>query len=753
MKRTVLLLTLLALAVAVQAQVTLLPVPKTQFLDANGDPLASGKVFTYISGTTTNQATFTDSGGGTPNANPVILDSAGRANIWLTDGLAYTIVLKTSADVQQWSVDGVISGDLETALVIGTTAVTFSSTPTFDSSTASYFSITLTGNVTSSTISNASDGRIIYFNICQDSTGSRTFTWPASVLTAPTVGPGPSVCTSVSFIYDGTNWRELAAPSQGSGTIFDGRGHRYATIQDAIDEQPATGGKVLLAEGNINITATLTVTGHNISLIGRGPGGTTGSALKAGGSTITWTGSAGGTMIRWGNQADHILGGGIDGVELNGGALATKILHITDAQHFDFENLYLRNPRANSGDEAITLDNNSAAANPTGEGGFKNVSVDVGGSSGDARCVNIAGTSGTGVFGITWDNFRCIHYDGTGVLVTLGDGMLWLNPQIFRGAGGSGQGFDVRPANASDPVSGHVLINPQFTAGLRIETTGSASLDTTTQITALHYGTTDTLDPLGAGATVNLMAWMDDGRYVGRDLTMSAAGLEVDGAGTLAVTGSGAFDRTGTGASNFGSSGLVNFTGANLRIQNGVLLLGYSDAASTETFRWDAASGAINPQEGTTSNVPRWIFKQVDHTDMTAAATADTFTLWTLPANTMIHDVVGTVVTAWEAAVGLSAAVCSVGTAAGSANDLTLDDDFFAIATVYELHDATASGGKGGKLFDSTDKFAPHMLVASGDIEIQCDLTGDDHADTNAGQARIYILVSQPLGNTATEAN
>jgi hypothetical protein len=161
-----------------------------------------------------------------------------------------------------------------------------------------------------------------------------------------------------------------------------------------------------------------------------------------------------------------------------------------------------------------------------------------------------------------------------------------------------------------------------------------------------------------------------------------------------------------------------------------------------------------NPLEGATSNQPRWIFKQVDHTDMTAAATADTFTLWTLPANTMIHDVVGTVVTPWEAAVGLSAAVCSVGTAAGAANDLTLDDDFFAAATVYELHDATASGGKGALLYDATDKFAPFMLVASGDIEIQCDLTGDDHADTNAGQARVYILVSQPLtSNTATEAN
>jgi hypothetical protein len=160
-----------------------------------------------------------------------------------------------------------------------------------------------------------------------------------------------------------------------------------------------------------------------------------------------------------------------------------------------------------------------------------------------------------------------------------------------------------------------------------------------------------------------------------------------------------------------------------------------------------------NPLEGSLSNQPRWIFKQVDHTDLVAAATADDFVLWTLPANTMIHDVVGTVVVAWAGTGPVSAAVCSVGTAAGSANDLTLDDNFFSAATVYELHDATASGGKGALLFDTTDKFAPFMLVASGDIEIQCDLTGGDHADTSAGQARIYILVSQPLANTTTEAN
>ena len=137
---------------------------------------------------------------------------------------------------------------------------------------------------------------------------------------------------------------------------------------------------------------------------------------------------------------------------------------------------------------------------------------------------------------------------------------------------------------------------------------------------------------------------------------------------------------------------------------------------------------------------------------MTAGATADTFTLWTLPANTMIHNVIGNVVTGWSGG-SISAAVCSVGTNAGAANDLTLDDNFFAAAAVYELHDATANGGKGALLFDATDKFAPHFFVAGGVIEIQCDLTGDNHANATAGQAQIWIEVSQPFANTTTEAN
>ena len=86
----------------------LLPVVKARFVDSNGDPLVGGKVYTYQAGTSTPLATYTDKGAGTPNANPVILDSRGEADIWL-DSSNYKITVHDSSDALIWTVDNVKS--------------------------------------------------------------------------------------------------------------------------------------------------------------------------------------------------------------------------------------------------------------------------------------------------------------------------------------------------------------------------------------------------------------------------------------------------------------------------------------------------------------------------------------------------------------------------------------------------------------------------------------------------------------------
>lgn len=71
---------------------SILPQGKTQFLDNNGKPLASGTVDFYIPATTTRKTTWQNSGETIANTNPVVLDAGGRAIIY-GDGV-YRMVVK-----------------------------------------------------------------------------------------------------------------------------------------------------------------------------------------------------------------------------------------------------------------------------------------------------------------------------------------------------------------------------------------------------------------------------------------------------------------------------------------------------------------------------------------------------------------------------------------------------------------------------------------------------------------------------------
>ena len=77
-----------------------------QFFDNNGILLAGGKVHTFEAGTTTPKASFVDSGGVTPHPNPVILDSSGRAQIWLS-GTPYRLQIDDANDVTILTLDNV----------------------------------------------------------------------------------------------------------------------------------------------------------------------------------------------------------------------------------------------------------------------------------------------------------------------------------------------------------------------------------------------------------------------------------------------------------------------------------------------------------------------------------------------------------------------------------------------------------------------------------------------------------------------
>lgn len=87
---------------------SLAPLFFPQFFDDNGDPLAGGKLYTYLAGTSTPATTYVDEAA-TPNTNPIILDSAGRCKVWLSNSTSYKFVLKNSSDVPVTQEDGISS--------------------------------------------------------------------------------------------------------------------------------------------------------------------------------------------------------------------------------------------------------------------------------------------------------------------------------------------------------------------------------------------------------------------------------------------------------------------------------------------------------------------------------------------------------------------------------------------------------------------------------------------------------------------
>ncbi len=91
-----------------------------QFFDNNGVPLSGGKLYTYAAGTTTPAATYTSEDGNTANANPIILNSAGRpsSQVWLDNNTTYKFVLTTSTDIVLWTMDNIPGIDTFTTTTI-----------------------------------------------------------------------------------------------------------------------------------------------------------------------------------------------------------------------------------------------------------------------------------------------------------------------------------------------------------------------------------------------------------------------------------------------------------------------------------------------------------------------------------------------------------------------------------------------------------------------------------------------------------
>jgi len=288
----------------------LIPTPVMQFLDADGNPLVGGKVYTYAAGTSTPLATFTDYGGATPNANPVILNSRGEASIWFGTA-AYKLELYTAATVLIWTADNVSAS---TPVVYGTGVA---AALAINVGTAG--SILVNGGALVGTTLSAS-GTATMAAINASGT--------VAMAGAATVGTTLGVTGVATFGVANTTPASIKLLNSAAGTssiLF--RNASDAGTNASINVDNATGILGITATYGLSVTGTLGVTGTStmaaINASGVGTFTSTGEAVKITPTTATGLGlisfnNTGGTSyIGTDNSTASFFGKNAYGIGLN----------------------------------------------------------------------------------------------------------------------------------------------------------------------------------------------------------------------------------------------------------------------------------------------------------------------------------------------------------------------------------------------------------------------------------------------------
>lgn len=171
----------------------LLPQGQQQFFGNDGKPLVGGQVYFYVPSTTTAKTTWQDSGGVTPNTNPVILDAYGRATIFGTG--QYRQILKTSTGTTIW--DKVVSDYSQSSVFYGgasggtANVVTLTASGYTHTSGQLVFFVATNSNTTNTTLNINSYGAV---PVVKDSASGPTALTGGEIVAGNTVG----------VIYDGT---------------------------------------------------------------------------------------------------------------------------------------------------------------------------------------------------------------------------------------------------------------------------------------------------------------------------------------------------------------------------------------------------------------------------------------------------------------------------------------------------------------------------------------------------------------------
>jgi len=267
--RFILSLLLFPLLAFSQAALILPWVPE-QFLDNNGKPLAGGRIYFCVSGSScpgTPQVTYNSSSASTPNANPIILDGSGRipAGIWLAPGLVYKFVLTSSTGAVVSTIDNIMGSvtSIPTMLTPGgaITNVQYKATSTTlgGSSNFTWNNASQLLSVTATDSAHASIVGLVGF-IQSDkgflATGATAVEWDA--FHAPAGGVGALSGTFVNYVQTGN----AAGPGAPNPTLGDTHHYgsmyydialaseRLCTLATCLPGNPGTGWVNLSAGGS-----------------------------------------------------------------------------------------------------------------------------------------------------------------------------------------------------------------------------------------------------------------------------------------------------------------------------------------------------------------------------------------------------------------------------------------------------------------------------------------------------------------------
>ncbi len=287
------------------------PQGKLQFFNNNGQPLAAGSLCTFLSGTTTPAVTYADYTLTTPNAQCVILDSAGRASVYI-GAIVYRFVLKNSVGVTIWTADGIAAAAPGAS---GATAWTVSGSTIYATPTSDSVCVGCTSALAKLNVSGQSSGTNYLIRI--DDTGN-----------SPGINLYGSGVSFGSYTADAAGLR-LRAPSGSSQAVIS---QGNFTIQDTS----ATGATILTikagsAQGSANPIQIQSNAGANlgwfdsagrvVSPLFNSTGATSAIAFQTNTSTFSVNGygdiSANGQINIVGTD-DPTNGGGSSAYKVNG---------------------------------------------------------------------------------------------------------------------------------------------------------------------------------------------------------------------------------------------------------------------------------------------------------------------------------------------------------------------------------------------------------------------------------------------------